>query len=288
MAFLHPRSLAVALLLLTVPFAGLAHGGAGPACKPGDVFENGDVRIWFQGTKGFVKVFDANASREGEEGGEGSHYAYTTGEVVELGADGARLAWMGLENAYPKTGACAIEETDETVDLTFSVTDDVRAPGGRVGEATVVFAYHFNKTAQGAKFDLRVVAWPWQSGDGLLAYSFDVQASGATLEAAENGVGVRGEDGASRGYVEWAPNATATYADGHEETSLVNATSRVSGGRAEVTLRFTNVTAGYARLDYDPWAGVGEWVVLGGRLVGLASVTSLLPAPARDALRRLL
>lgn len=259
-----------------------AEGAGGAGCKPGDVFENGEVRLWFHGKKGFVKVFDANASRQGEEGGSGAHYAYTTGEVAELDGSGRRVAWMGLEHAYPKTGACQVEETEDAVRMTLSVTDDVRASaggGGVVGQATVVFAYHFNKSSQGAKFDLRVVDWPWRSDDGLLAYSFDVHAGGgATMDPAENGVGIRGDDGAPRGYVEWAPNATATYADGHQETAVVDADTRVDGGTARVTLAFTNATAGHTRLDYDPWAGVGPYLVVGGRLVGLAPAEATVAA----------
>lgn len=282
---MNRTSLMLAAALVLLPLLGAVHGARPGDCKPGDVFESEDVRLWFHGLKGFVKVFDADASREGEEGGKGPRYSYTTGELVEVDAEGARVAWMSLEQAYPKTGECTLEDSGDALHLTFSVTDDVRAPGGTVGEATVVFSYHFNKSSQGAKFDVEAASWPWRDAEaGTLAYSFDLHAPGATLEPAENGVGMRGEDGTSRGYVEWAPNATVTYPDAHQEVSVVESETAVDGETARVTLRFTGVAAGYERLDYDPWAGIGEYVVVGGRLVGLAPVQDLVLSPARDLL----
>lgn len=255
------------------------------SCRPGNVFQNEDVRVWFHGAKGFVKVFDTNGS---EDGNGGPHFDYKTGEIVELGADNATLARMDLERAFPQTSGCAIEETEEWVNMTLTVTDDVKADG-KVGEATVVFAYHFNKTSQGAKFDLEVLDWPWQSEESELAYAFDVHASEGSLTPAENGIGWSDADGNARGYMEWAANATASYADGHNETAIVDGETTMDGTQnARVALRFTNVTAGYEHLVYDPWAGIGAWIVVGPLLVGLAPVEALLPANVLAAVRKLL
>lgn len=276
-SFLLALSLVAVPLLAAVP----SSADAPTSCRPGNVFQNDDVRIWFHGSKGFVKVFDT--SGEGEDGGP--HFDYRTGEIVELGEDNVTLARMGLERAFPQTSGCVIEETEEWVNMTLTVTDGVKA-GTKVGEATVVFAYHFNKTSQGAKFDLEVLAWPWQGDASELAYAFDVHASEGTLTPAENGVGWTDANGEPRGYLEWARNATAVYADGHEETAIVDSATEMDDAQnARVELRFTNVTAGYTELVYDPWAGVGSWVVVGPLLVGLAPVEQLLP-PALKALVR--
>lgn len=281
-------SVLLVTISLALTFVALAPtlDAVGPtSCKPGNVFENEDMRIWFHGKKGFVKVYDTS----GSEGDGGDHYAYHTGEIVETDADGARVARMNLERAYPQTSGCVIEETDAWVNMTLTVTDDVKGEGGDLGEATVTFVYHYNKTARGAKFDLFVDAWPWQSADGELSYAFDVETSNGTVETAENGVGFRDSEGASQGYIEWAPNATARYADGHEEMAIVDGEASGNGtGRAQVVLRFTNVTAGYDALEYDPWVGVGEYVIVAGRLVGLAPVEALLPRGVTGLLRALL
>lgn len=275
------RVLLVVLSLLGASLLGSASLGASAgACKPGNVFENENVRVWFHGSKGMVKVFDANESREGGEGGDGSHYSYTTGEIEEVDADGNVVASMNLGRAFPRTSDCTVEDSGDAIHMTLTLSESVRAKGD-AGEATVTFAYHFNKSSQGAKFDLRVEGWPWQSEESALRYAFDVHAGGATMEPAENGVGMRNADGSSRGYVEWAPNATATYEDGRQELAVVDAETRVTGSTARVVLAFTNATAGYAELDYDPWAGVGQYAVVAGRLVGLAPAEAALKTVAR-------
>lgn len=274
--------LAIALCAPSIAVLSTLSADAPGSCQPDAVFSNEDVRIWFQGKKGHVKVFDVNETSE-----EGSHYAYRTGEIVEVAPDGATPARMGLERAFPQTSECSVVETDEWVNMTLTVTDDVRVDGAPDGQATVTFRYHFNKSSQGAKFDLAVEGWPWQS-EGQLAYAFDVTTSGGAIEAAENGVGFRDEAGVSKGYVEWAPTATATYDDGHTEESLVDSDVAVDGQTARVVLTFTNATAGYAALDYDPWAGVGEYAIVGGLLIGLAHVEDLLPPGVLGAARGLL
>lgn len=269
------------LLLAVVPTLDAAKPAS---CRPDEAFANEEVRIWFQGQKGHIKVFDTNASDE-----RASHYSYRTGALVERDAEGAELARMGLERAFPQTSECEIVETPEWVNMTLVVTERVRAGGAEIGDATVTFAYHFNKTSQGAKFDLFVASWPWQ-GDGELAYTFDVAISGGSVEAAENGVGFRDANGASQGYIEWAPNATARYDGGTRQEALVDAETVVaeSNASAEVTLRFTNATAGYALLEYDPWVGAGEYVLVLGRLVGLAPVEQLVPRGVLGGVRKLL
>jgi len=269
----------MALAVLASAFP--AHAGQPSSCKPGEVFANEEVSIWFHGKKGFVKVFDTNESSQ-----EQHVYDYKTGRLTELGADNMTLASMNLERAYPQTSGCEIVETNEFVNMSITITDDVKpgqGHGSSVGEATVTFAYHFNKSSQGAKFDLFVENWPWQSADSELAYAFSVHAPNGNIEAAENGVGFSNESGAPRGYIEWAPNATAFYDDGHNETALVDGETEVSGNTAEVVLRFTNVTAGYSYLEYDPFVGVGPYVIIAGVLVGLAPA-----APALKLARELL
>lgn len=269
------RSISVLVSLL---FAGLfalsaipTQANAPTSCRPGDVFESDDVRIWFHGSKGFVKVFETNATT-----GETSHFDYTTGEIVELTDGNDTLARMNLERAFPQTSGCTIEETEEFVNMSITVTDDVNAAGGSVGDATVTFAYHFNKTSHGAKFDLLVNDWPWQ-GDGELAYAFGVHTSDGALVPAENGLGWQDDEGNAKGYVEWDANATAYYEDGHNETAVVDSDTTMSGDQnARVELRFTQASAGYNELVYDPWVGTGLWIIVGVVLIGLA--------PAQDGL----
>lgn len=234
------------------------------------------MRIWFHGLKGFVKVFDTNVST-----GETAHFDYKTGEIVELAEDNATLAHMNLERAFPQTSGCTIVETDEFVNMTLTITDDVKSTGGVVGEASVDFVYHFNKSSHGAKFDLHISDWPWQSDASELAYAFDVHASEGQLVPAENGIGWQDSEGNARGYIEWASNATATYADDHEETAVVDAETTLDGDQnARVELRFTQASAGYDVLEYDPWAGAGAWIIVGVVLIGLA--------PVEDAVQHLL
>lgn len=280
---MRSMSILVTLTLVAVPLmaAQPTTADAPTSCRPGDVFENDDVRIWFHGSKGFVKVFHA-----GNETAGPGHFDYNTGELVELTDGNASLARMNLERAFPQTSGCEIEETEEWVNMTLTVTDDVKSDGGKVGEATVEFVYHFNKSSQGAKFDLEVLDWPWQSDESELSYEFDVHASSGSLTPAENGIGWSDENGEPRGYMEWAPNATAYYPDGHNETAIVDSETTMDGTQnARVALRFTNVTAGYDELVYDPWAGVGSWIVVGPLLIGLAPVEQLLP-PALKAVVR--
>lgn len=280
LALLVVSCLVLAPMLAVAPAAAEKPG----SCRPGNVFQNEEIRVWFHGSKGMLKVFDTNGTED-----DGDHYTYTTGEVVEIGDANETLARMDLGHAFPQTSGCTLEETPEWVNMTFTVTGAVHGEGA-LGEATVVIAWHFNKTSHGAKFDLDVASWPWQGADSDLAYAFGVATTSGAVEPAENGVGFRDDDGASDGYIEWAPNATATYADGHQETALVDSETVLSqsGHAADVTLRFTNVTAGYDLLEYDPWVGVGEYVIVGGILVGLAPVEQLLPRGVLGALRAVL
>ena len=277
------RTALVVLLaaLVATSFAPSLGAQSARACQPGVVFQNDDVRVWFHGHKDFFKVFDTNGTDD-----QGSHWSYATRAIEELDADGEVVARMNLGGAFPQTSECLVVETEDAVNMTLRVTDGLEA---HAGEATVTFTFHFNKSSHGAKFDLQVDQWPWSEGaNHTLAFAFDLHASGATAEAASNGVGFRDANGVSRGYVEWAPNATATYADGHEETALVNSTVEASGGNADVTLRFTNATAGYESLVYDPWIGSGDYLVVGNVLVGLAPVQDVLPRGLASAVRKLL
>lgn len=252
-----------------------------PGCLPGDALENENVRIWFQGLKGHVKVFD-NSSEE-EEG----LYTYNTGAVVETDADGNPVAEMNLGRAFPQTSDCEVEETEEYVNLTLTITDNVRETnGGFIGEATVTFAYNFNKSENGAKFDLDIVDWPWQA-DGELNYEFTVQSTWE-MEVAENGIGFENETGEDKGHIEWAENATVTYENGTQDESDVVADWNQTEGKVDVSLAFTNVTAGYVELEYDPWASMGDWIIILDRLYSLDALEAVLPSGLYRTVRGLI
>lgn len=285
---IHPAPrfviLGIVAALLLAPTLGAAGPGK-PSCNPDTAFESDEVRIAFKGHKGMVQVFAKNA-----EGGNDGMYQYKTNAIREIatGNGNETLASMDLGRAYPQESNCTITETEDFLDITFTVPATVRATdGGDLGEASATFAYHFNKTANGAKFDLFVSGWPWQSDASELAFDFDVDAGAWTIESAENGLGFRGNptsgDGEedtpeSKGYIEWAANATATYADGHEETAVVDSTVDNSGSHASVSLRFTAAQAGYTDLAYDPWAGVGDYVIIGNVLIGDRALLGLVDA----------
>lgn len=286
---------AAILLVVTALSAGTAAPGGLPGapeltngppdCLPGDALENDNVRLWFQGLKGHVKVFDNTDDNE-------SHlYTYNTGAVVEEDGNGTPVAEMDLGRAFPQTSECEVEETDEYVNLTLTITDNVRPlqGGGRsVGEATVTFAYNFNKSANGAKFDLIVEDWPWQTDDGLLKYEFTVQ-SPQNMTVAENGIGFSdNETGEPKGHLEWAANATARYDDGSEEESIVESETNETANKVDVGLRFTNVTAGYVELDYDPWASMGDWIIIANILISLDPIEALVPFDLYRQVRNLL
>lgn len=271
---LRKSSLIVAAFITFAAFTpGLAASmGGHPACNPETVLENDDVRVAFKGHKGMVQVFRKNTT----DGGIDGMYQYKTAAVREIGADNATLASMDLGRAYPQESNCSITETDEFLDISFTVPGTVRGAngGGDVGEATVTFAYHFNKSSNGAKFDLFVADWPWQ-GDSELAFDFSVQSGAWNVEAAENGIGFRSDEGEPKAFLSWAPNATATYEDGHNETAIVDATVDAGGHEANVSLRFTTASSGYVDLAYDPWVGVGAYVIIAGFLVGDRDVVAV-------------
>lgn len=288
--------LSIISLVIVASFAVLAVApGKGPgnqgasdtedACRPQIALENDRVKLWFQGLKGHVQVFDLsdNATQQ--------VYTYQTKAVVEL-VDGAPLAVLDLGRAWPQASTCTIDEHADGVHITYTVTTDVHGTTGKtVGQAEATFAFHYDASEDGAKFDVHVDGWPWQSNASILAYDFTVR-SPLTIEAAENGVGFR-EGPDSRGYVEWAPNATALYDDGHNETAIVQGETVVGDGNhtAEIRLAFTNVTTGYLALDYDPFIGVGEYFIVGGRLIPLGGAFWPLPEPlgsVADLVRRTL
>lgn len=268
---------ALAFLLTVVAVAAPAR--AGVSCGPDTAFENERVRIWFQGFKGNIQVWNKS---QGSEESEAGKYQYKTSAIVEHDGE-SEVARMNLNAAFPKSSECSVEETDETVTLTLKVTDDVGPPGQSLGEASVTFVYHFQKSDNGAKFDLLVEDWPWQSEVSELAFDFQVTVSeDQTLEPAENGIGIRDPSGEPVGMISWGPEATARYEDGSEQTAAVVANTDTSeASTAKVDLRFTGVTAGYDELDYDPWVGIGRYLILGG-LVLLDD--SLIPQSLRDML----
>jgi hypothetical protein len=266
--------------------------------KPGFAYQSEDLSVWFHGKKGFVKVFRGNQS----DPDNSSVYSYHTGAIVERDAANRTLAIMNLERAYPQSSNCTITDDGEFVNMTITITDDVKAVGrgnslathghashparggtgtpSSLGQATVSFVYHFNKTSNEAKFDVDLAGWPWLGGVGL-AYQFSVDAEGATVQTADNGVGIVNATGAQVGFIEWADHATVTYADDHEEEAGVESNATSDGGHAAVTLAFTDVDPGYVSLAYDPTLGVGLWLIVGGHLVAA-------PVPSVGTLRYLL
>lgn len=280
-----------AVMLLSGAIPALAQGpgdppgGDGPpsspaGCQPGEVVDNEDLRIWFQGKKGQLQVFKKNSSNDGIEG----KYQYKQIEIVELDEANETVARLNLENAEPMSSDCSVERSGNWVNVTYEVTDEVRTPGEddgpTVGQADVVFVYHFNTTDDSAKFDLNIQEWPWQSTEEHeLAYGFDV-TSDWVIEPAENGLGFRdNETGESEAFIEWAPNATAHYEDGHNETALVDSNTTGSDHHVTTQLRFTNVTAGYVELDYDPTVAVGPYVIVADVLVPMTDVPPVLRGP---------
>lgn len=271
------------------PAAGPGDGPEGPPedpgrpdCGPSVVAENDDVRLWFHGTKAFVKVFVKDGDGAGLEG----MYQTTSEAIVELDGGGDAVAVLNLERAYPQHSTCEVEEDANFVNVTYTVTDAaVRAPeggdgdGALLGDANATFAYRFNKSSDGAKFDVVVEDWPWQTDDGELAFDLDVDAGGFTIEPAENGLGFRDGEGDEEGFITWAMNATATYEDDHEEEAIVDSNVTVSGSHADVRLRYTNVSAGYVHLLHDPWVGTGPYVIVGPLLVPVAQLDDLVPLP---------
>ncbi|HLE96130.1 MAG TPA: hypothetical protein VI997_02065 [Candidatus Thermoplasmatota archaeon] len=255
-----------------------------PSCNPSQVFENDEVALWFQGHKEHVQVTNKNSTT-----GEGT-YSYKSREIREVDAANATVRYMNVGRAFPQSSTCEIHDSAESAHMWLNVTDAVRNKhGGEAGSATVSFAWHFNKSDNGAKFDLLVFDWPWADateGSGhRLAYEFTMTAGGAlVLEPASNGVGVRNTTGTPVGFVMWAPNATVTYADFTEKTA--NVTSNTTGGPNEVrvVLTFVDVEPGYVKLDYDPWVGVGKYVIVLDRLIALEP---LLPSEARGLAHRL-
>lgn len=250
-------ALAVSLVLGSSPVVAVPPSG----CGPNTAFENEQVRIWFQGFKGHIKVQNVSA--------EGASFDVKTIALAER-ADDQVLGSMNLERAYPQdTSECSVTQEGDEVTIVYGVAAPVRGPGdGKLGDARVEFVFHFNTADNGSKFDLFVEDWPWQSSESTIGFDVTLMAENAVAEPAENGVGFRDFDGTARGYVSWDPEFVATYDDDHEETGTVGSETEAEGGTADVHLEFAGVTPGYQSLLYDPWMGVGSYVVLGPILLG--------------------
>ena len=250
-------ALAVVLVLGFLPAVAVPSSG----CGPDTAFSNDQVRIWFQGFKGHIKVENVSA--------DGASFSLKTIALTERAGDQV-LGSMNLERAYPQdTSECSATQEGDEVTIVYGVTAPVRDPGGgTIDDARVRFVFHFNTADNGSKFDLLVEDWPWQSSESTIGFDLTLAAQDAVAEPAENGVGFRDSDGTARGYVSWDPEFVATYDDGHEETGTVQSGTEAEGGTADVHLEFTGVTPGYRSLLYDPWMGVGPYVVLGPILLG--------------------
>lgn len=244
-----------------------------PACDPGAVVDNEDLRIWFHGKKGQLQVFKKNDSDDGIDG----KYQYKQMAIVERDGN-ETVAELLLEDAEPMSSSCTVERSGDWVNVTYNVTDRIVTPGDDGPDtetATVGFVYHFNTNSSEAKFDLVVEDWAWQS-DGELAYDFEV-TSDWEIERAENGLGFRdNETGEREAFIRWAPNATAEYEDGHEEQA--NVTSSIEGGdhHVDVRLRFTDASPGYVKLTYDPTVAVGPYLIVADVLVAVPEPTDRL------------
>lgn len=272
------RSLITLTLIMSV--AALGAAPAALSCGPDTAFESEDVRVWFQGLKGHVKVFNLAQDPEGAD----ATYQFKTAALTEYDGDQA-VASMHLGRAFPHgTEACTVEietETDENGNeaevgraLTWTVVGDVRAGNASVGTATVTLRWHFRNQDDGTKFDLFVEQWPWQA-DGELAFAFDVTAAGG-FEEAENGLGIRNADGTPGGHISWDAEFTARYDDGEDQVGTVEGTPEVDGNSATIELRFTGVEPGYDELIYDPWVGVGAYLIVGPVLLAESTLQSVL------------
>lgn len=268
------RATVLALLLVTTALAPLTavsapgDGNVGdPACDPSAVVDNDDLRIWFHGKKGQLKVFKKNETSDSIDG----KYQYKQLGITELDDENETVARLTLEDAEPMDSTCDVTREGDWVNVTYNVTDTVHtvADDGPDSEsAQVGFAYHFNKNSSEAKFDLDVRDWPWHA-EGELAYDFEV-TSDWVIERAENGLGFQdNETGEREAFVEWAANATAKYDDGHEEEAVVNST--IEGGDHHVTvdLQFTEASAGYSELIYDPTVAVGPYIIVADVLIAV-------------------
>ncbi len=260
----------------------LAESPGQPDCQMTTIVDNDEARVKFHGMKAMFHVWSKD-----EAGTAEGKYLYKTKAIREEDAENTTVAWVNLENAQPLSSTCEITTEDEWVNVTYTATEDVRAAGdgahdgGQLGQAVIEFRYHFNTSDNSAKFDLNVQDWPWQ-GDGTLAYDFTV-SSDWTIEPAENGLGFRGDDGETKAFVQWAPNATAYYEDGHNETAVVDSATTVDegedgGNAAFVTLNFTQASPGYVELDYDPTVGAGSYLIIAGILM---VTDTTLPLPER-------
>lgn len=247
--------------------------GGQPDCLPQDIVDNEDVRIWFHGMKSKLQLFKKNNSSGEVEGS----YHYQSMVVNELDEDNNTLATMRLNNAEPQDSTCDVEASGNWTNVTFSTPETVRdADGGPLGTAVYEFVYHFNHSDDSAKFDLNIQEWPWQEEGEELDYEFDV-TSDWVIEPAENGLGFENEStGENEAFIEWAPNATAHYDDGHNETAIVDSETSGSDHATTTSLRFTNVTAGYTELDYDPTVASGLYIIVLDVLIPLTD----LPKPA--------
>lgn len=245
-----------------------------PDCLPQDVVDNDEIRIWFHGMKSKLKLFKMNESSGEVEGS----YHYQSMVVNELDEDNNTLATMRLNNAEPQSSTCEIEESGNWTNVTFSTPETVRnAQGGPVGEAVYEFVYHFNHSDDSAKFDLNIQEWPWQDDGEELAYEFDVTSSWE-IEPAENGLGFENETtGENEAFIEWAPNATAYYEDGHNETAVVDSETNGTDHHVTTTLQFTQATPGYIELDYDPTIASGPYIIVLDVLIPLTD----LPKPVQ-------
>lgn len=271
-------------VLLVVSTAGPLVGTSGaeehndPACDPGNIVDNDDLRIWFQGKKGQLQLHKKNVT----DGSEDGSYQYKQLAIRELDEGNETVAKLNLENAEPMDSSCEVERTGDWVNVTYTVTDGVADPGlgSDPDTADVTFVYHFNTNSSDAKFDLVVEDWPWHQ-EGELVYDFEATSDEWDIEAAENGLGFRdNETGEPEAVIEWAPNATATYKDGHEEEARVNSTTEGDEDHVTVNLQFTQASPGYVELDYDPTVAVGPYIIVGDILVSTTAVRQ----PVRDIL----
>lgn len=253
---------ALVLPLALTPLAGQDTAASQKlSCEPDTFMENEDVRVWFQGLKGHIKVF-----AEDRDDATGGVYTYNTQRIAEV-VDGETIAEMDLSRAFPQESTCVVTSNERATTIAFAVVDDVQlASGGIAGDTTITFLYRLDHRASEAKFDLFVNDWPWARDDSQLVFDFQVHSTYG-METAENGIGFRDGDGAPVGYMEWAPTAHVEYEDEREDESRVASELTKGPNTVDVRLRYAEVDPGYLDLDYDPWLGTGGYDIIEGRLV---------------------
>lgn len=156
------------------------------------------------------------------------------------------------------------------------------------GEMTVTMSHLFNQgnvtlvfhvpTGEGkVKFDLLVQDWKWASADNRLVLGLRVRERGAEAHGANATF--------AGGFVAWASEANATYANGSQAVLPVQGFVKNHDDGARILLLF-NGTGGYTGLDYDPTIGIQSGSMTAVPGAGALAVAVAVVAAAAVAARR--